>query len=299
MRGQMTHPDTDVLAEFRAGLITGRRATRIAAHLAGCERCTAVDDTLAGVSALLASVPAPAMPDSVAHRLDTVLAAEVARRDDPERAGDDGSRDRATHRRPAAHWGFRLVALRILAPAAAVVTLAAGGYGLSLIGGGSQMQAASSSAGGAASAAGSASAASGANKALPAAGAPVPSAAPIRSAALSPRFTAQNFPFAVSDTNFSSDPATRLRQVKAELAVPLTSRPTRAAPQDVRACVQKLVGGHPVLLVESAFFEGRPTTLIVARTGQDDTAWIAAPACSATNRDVLATTSLPAGISGP
>ena len=49
-RGQMTHLDTDVLAEFRAGLITGRRGTRIAAHLAGCERCTALDEQLAGVS---------------------------------------------------------------------------------------------------------------------------------------------------------------------------------------------------------------------------------------------------------
>ena len=42
MRGQMTHPDTDVLAEFRAGLITGRRGARITAHLGGCERCIAL-----------------------------------------------------------------------------------------------------------------------------------------------------------------------------------------------------------------------------------------------------------------
>ena len=69
MRGQMTHLDTDVLAEFRAGLITGRRGARIGAHLAGCDRCTALDEQLAGVSSLLASVPAPAMPDSVARRL--------------------------------------------------------------------------------------------------------------------------------------------------------------------------------------------------------------------------------------
>ena len=81
MRGQMTHLDTDVLAEFRAGLITGRRGAKIAAHLAGCDRCTALDDKLAGVSALLASVPAPPMPDSVAQRLDAVLAAEVSQKE--------------------------------------------------------------------------------------------------------------------------------------------------------------------------------------------------------------------------
>ncbi len=49
----MTHPDTDVLAEFRAGLITGRRGAKITAHLAGCDRCTALDDQLAGVAVLL------------------------------------------------------------------------------------------------------------------------------------------------------------------------------------------------------------------------------------------------------
>ena len=130
MRGQMTHLDTDVLAEFRAGLITGRRGTRIAVHLAGCDRCTALDDRLAGVSALLASVPAPAMPDRVAQRLDTVLAAEVARRDYPERAQGDSSRESGTRDRPAANRGFRLLSLRVLAPVA-VVLLAAGGYGVS------------------------------------------------------------------------------------------------------------------------------------------------------------------------
>src|SRR5216683_1851771 len=77
MRGQMTHLGTDVLAEFRAGLITGRRGAKISAHLADCDHCAALDDRLAGVSALLASVPAPVMPDRVAQRLDTVLAAAV------------------------------------------------------------------------------------------------------------------------------------------------------------------------------------------------------------------------------
>ena len=125
MRGQMTHLDTDVLAEFRAGLITGRRGAKITAHLAGCDRCTALDDQLAGVSALLASVPAPPMPDSVAQRLEVVLAAEVTSRNYPERAqvhrpGDSGAPDR-----PPAKRGFRLATWRVLAPAGAVVVLAA------------------------------------------------------------------------------------------------------------------------------------------------------------------------------
>ena len=117
MRGQMTHLDTDVLAEFRAGLITGRRGARITAHLGGCERCTALDQQLAGVRSLLASVPAPTMPDSVAHRLDTVLAAEVAQRgmtqgDQAERADGDGTAESPAPRRPGGNRGLQRLALR-------------------------------------------------------------------------------------------------------------------------------------------------------------------------------------------
>lgn len=291
MRGQMTHLDTDVLAEFRAGLITGRRGTRIAVHLAGCDRCTALDDQLAGVSALLASVPAPAMPDRVAQRLDTVLAAEVARRDYPERTQGDSSRESGTRDRPAANRGFRLLSLRVLAPVA-VVLLAAGGYGVSrMISPGNPP--AISSAGRAAaplSSAASSSAASAGSGARSAGGALVPAAGPRRVSAATLRV-------AISPTNFSSSPATLKHQVETDLGVPLAPRTTRPASSLVQGCVQRVAGGHALVRIESAHFEGRPATLIVARTGQDDTAWIAGPDCSATNPHVLAMTSVPPGIS--
>jgi hypothetical protein len=291
----MRHPDSDVLAEFRAGLITGRRGARITAHLAGCDRCRALDGQLAGVSALLASVPVPALPDSVAQRLDSVLAAEVAARaeaagqDDSERAGPDRSRARPAHGHRAAHRGFRPLALRVLAPAA-VVLLAAGGYGVSrLASPGGQMTASSSAGSAAAPLSHAASASAGAGRA--ASGAEVPSAAPLKGATRSPRYTAANFPLVASGTNFSANQAIRKQQVEHDLGVPLTSLPSRTVSPQLRACVQKLAGGHQVVRVESAFFEGRPATLIVAQTGQGETAWIAGPGCSATSRDVLATTS--------
>lgn len=287
----MTHLDTDVLAEFRAGLITGRRGTRIAVHLAGCDRCSALDDQLAGVSALLASVPAPAMPDRVAQRLDTVLAAEVARRDYPERTQGDSSRESGTRDRPAANRGFRLLSLRVLAPVA-VVLLAAGGYGVSrMISPGNPP--AISSAGRAAaplSSAASSSAASAGSAARSAGGALVPAAGPRRVSAATLRV-------AISPTNFSSSPATLKHQVETDLGVPLAPRTTRPASSLVQGCVQRVAGGHALVRIESAHFEGRPATLIVARTGQDDTAWIAGPDCSATNPHVLAMTSVPPGIS--
>jgi len=303
MRGQMTHLDTDVLAEFRAGLITGRRGARIAAHLAGCGRCTALDEQLAGVSSLLASVPAPAMPDSVARRLDMVLAAEVAQRDTAqreavlqdraERADGDGARESPAPRRPGGNRGFRLLALRVLAPAAAVVVLAAGGYGLSRINLGSSTGS-SASAGSAAQGAvpsAAASAKSGGSVSAPEAG-------PKRGAVSRPQgISAAGITVVTGHAHLSRDGLGQ--QVRAALNVPPSARTTRAATSAERVCVLGLIGRQQLELVESVSFEGSPATLVVARTGAHDTAWVAAPDCSATHRHVLDTTSLSPGISGP
>jgi hypothetical protein len=301
MRGQMTHLDTDVLAEFRAGLITGRRGARIAAHLAGCGRCTVVDEQLAGVRSLLASVPAPAMPDSVARRLDTVLAAEVAQRETAqrdtaqreavpqnraERADGDGARESPAPRRPGGNRGFRLLTLRVLAPAAAVVVLAAGGYGLSRINLGS-------------STASSASAGSAARAAAPTAAASAKSGGAVNAPEAGPTKGAVSRPQGISAAGIEvvTGPADLTRdnlaqQVRAQLAVPPSARTTRAATSIERGCALGLIGSHPLELVESVRFEGSPATLVVARTGARDTAWVAAPDCSATHRHVLDTTSL-------
>jgi hypothetical protein len=309
MRGQMTHLDTDVLAEFRAGLITGRRGARITAHLGGCERCTALDEQLAGVRSLLASVPAPAMPDGVAQRLDMVLAAEVAQRnaagraaargeaaprDQAERAGGDGAREPSAPRRPGGNRGFRLLALRVLAPAAAVVVLGAGVYGLSHLNlGSSSSSAASSTAGGATRTA--PSAASGAESA---GHVNAPAAGPSKGAGPQSRgITPASFSLVTGQRNLTR--AGLAQQVRAALLVPASARSTKTPPRQLRGCVAKLADGHMLELVESVRFEGRPATLIVARTGARDTAWIAAPDCSDTYSHVLATTTLPSGISGP
>jgi hypothetical protein len=304
----MTHLDTDVLAEFRAGLITGRRGARITAHLGGCERCTALDEQLAGVRSLLASVPAPALPDSVAQRLDTVLAAEVAQRnaagraaapgeaapaDQAERAGGDGTRESPAPRRPGGNRGFRLLALRVLAPAAAVVVLAAGGYGLTRINlGSSTGSAASTTAGGAVRSA--PSVAAGAESA---GHVNAPAAGPSKAAAVPRGIARAGFSLVAGQRNLTR--ANLAQQVRAELLVPDSARRTQTPTQRLRGCVANLADGQTVELVESVHFEGRPATLVVARAGAEDTAWIAAPDCSDTYRHVLTTTTLSSGISGP
>ena len=299
MRGQMTHPDPDVLAEFRAGLGTGRRRARIASHLAACERCTGLSDQLGEIPALLAAAPAPAMPDAVAQRLESVLAAQVAQRDSSERTvGDDtpdrahdGARQGARHRargpRPDRHWDFRLVALRVLAPAAGVLVLAAGGYGLSRIGGGSTSSVAAGSA-----AASSASAASQAHAGATAA----PSNATTSRPQAAPFEPAARFGVVTSVTHYRR--AILPQQLKRELQ--RYARPAGSvqelAPGPVKECVLRVTAGiSPVslVLVETAYYQGQPANVIVAARGDQDAAWVTTPACSAGSDYVLDRTTVP------
>jgi hypothetical protein len=286
---KMTHLDPEVLAEFRAGLISGRSGARISAHLAACERCAGLSDRLAEVSALLAAVPAPAMPDAVARRLEGVLAAEAASRDSSERAVDPRSPDRATRPRPRRHWDFRLVALRVLAPAAAVVVLAAGGYGLSRIGSGSTSSQAASS--GVAAAASSAQAQSGA--------AAVPSSTAKSGQGAFPAAEAPlTFEVVTSGTYYQR--GTLRAQLEHELALQKRglAGPQELASASVKGCVLRVTRGISPVLVENAHFQGQTAIVIVARSGSGDKAWVTAPGCSASSDHVLATMTLP-GTSAP
>jgi hypothetical protein len=282
-KGMMTHPDAEVLAEFRAGLVAGRDGARISAHLADCVRCAGVCDQLAEVSALLAAVPPPALPDPVTQRLETALAAEAANRFSSERAVDPRSRERASTPGPRRRWDFRLVALRVLAPAAAVVVLAAGGFGLSRIGSGPSSSVASGSAAvpaaSAASASSAASAAAGSRTGnLPAVEAPA------------------RFGVVISGIDYLR--ATLARQLEGELGVygRATGSARELASGPVKGCVLLVTRGirpGTLVLVETAHFQGQPANVIVAVSGHRDTAWVTTPACSASSHYVLDTTTLP------
>jgi len=281
-KGMMTHPDAEVLAEFRAGLVAGRDGARISAHLADCVRCAGVCDQLAEVSALLAAVPPPALPDPVTQRLETALAAEAANRFSSERAVDPRSRERASTPGPRRRWDFRLVTLRVLAPAAAVVVLAAGGFGLSRIGSGPSSSVASGSAAvpaaSAASASSAASAAAGSRTGnLPAVEAPA------------------RFGVVISGIDYLR--ATLARQLEGELGVygRATGSARELASGPVKGCVLLVTRGirpGTLVLVETARFQGQPANVIVAVSGHRDTAWVTTPACSASSHYVLDTTTL-------
>jgi hypothetical protein len=125
-----------------------------------------------------------------------------------------------------------------------------------------------------------------------------PASPPVRGAqgTVPRQITAANFTLVAGSTNFSAVPATFKQQVEGELGRAAPAAGSGAAqpvsPQ-LRACVQNLTHGAALVRVESARFAGQPATLVVARRGPDDMAWIAGPDCSATSRDVLATTSVP------
>ena len=287
----MTHPDSDVLAEFRAGLITGRGAARISAHLSACERCTGLSDQLAEISALLAAVPAPVMPDAVAQRLESVLAAEAVQRVSSERAVGDGVPDRAAGSPPRRRWDFRLVALRVLAPAAAVVLLAAGGYGLTRIGASSTSSQAASS--GVASAA---SSAQGRAAAVPSASAPSRS----REAPANIEAPAK-LGVVTSGTDYQAATLAPLLERELRLHGGATVSVQELTPASLRGCVLRVASGvHPLTLlwVEKAHYQGQPAIVIVARSGRDDAARVIASGCSASSDHALAMMTLP-GTSAP
>jgi Putative zinc-finger len=179
------HVDAETLARFRQGELSPRRNSRIRSHLAGCRRCSELNEDLAGVTTLLASVPPPPIPEHLTARIHSALAAEAARRatvtagsapaalsgaaapgDTGPAAGlHDGAGARqdgaAQPQRERTGPGWRLprlsspAGLRVAAAAAALVIIAGGSYeiGVHASGGTSGASSAQSAPNGAASAA--------------------------------------------------------------------------------------------------------------------------------------------------
>jgi hypothetical protein len=285
------HPESGVLAEYQAGLVTGRRRASIASHLATCDRCAGLSDQLGEIPALLAAAPHPAMPADVARRLDLVLAAEAAQRHSSERTVDDSPAHRATVPGPRRRWDLRLVTRRILVPAAAVAVLAGGGFGLSHVIG---ISSASSSV-----AAGSEAAPAPSER--PASGTAAARSEAGRSGAVPAIRVPVSFPVVNSGIDYL--PATLRQQLETELqahAQPAAS-PQVLAAGSVRGCVLRVTHGTrpgTLLLVERAHFQGQPAIVIVAVSGPDRAAWVTASGCSASTDHVLATATLP-GTSAP
>jgi hypothetical protein len=297
MRRHSAHVDANVLAELSAGLVSDRRATRIHAHLAGCQHCARLSAGLAEIGTLLASVPSPAMPDSVTRRLNATLAREAAERSArvaaPEGPTSQVASDRVLNFRGGASKGRRRgftspAAARAFAAAAAACVVAAGGYTVVRL----------SSNGPAPS--------SGHNQA----GAPLHSA---RSSGAAPLPFIQTPPIGSTGTNILSfkviDSGIDYRaptlgsQITAELGQVATRGPARSSGADALhapssqqyGCVMDVTGDTEPALVDSARYNGNPATIIaLAHVGnQVSQAWVVGPACSADNPAILEHVTLP------
>ena len=74
------HLSIDELADVAEGLLDPERATAAESHIARCPECQTHSDALRQVTATLRAEPAAPMPETVARRLNEVIAAKSARR---------------------------------------------------------------------------------------------------------------------------------------------------------------------------------------------------------------------------
>src|ERR1700735_3847351 len=74
------HVSAETMARYRQGDLNQRRTSHIGTHLAACERCSALNEDLGGVTTLLAGVRPPPMPEDLTARITSAIAAESARR---------------------------------------------------------------------------------------------------------------------------------------------------------------------------------------------------------------------------
>ena len=290
MRRHSAHVNANGLAELSAGLISGRRATRIHAHLAGCQRCASVSAGLSGVRVLLGSVPPSPMPEAVTARLSAAIAAEAAARSAaaaapeqlthgqaPQPAGTAGG---GLPRRRSPGWTSP-VAARTFATAAAVCLVAAGGY--------AAVQLTSSGGSGPSVAAGPATttrvgtavgpyhvgASRGGNQVQ----------GPARSA------------FSVVTSGIDYQRSTLSAQIESELSKLSRADPDTQAGKAIRhtptaqqdACALEVTSGVTPTLVDAARYQGRPATIVALKQKGNPyaQAWVVGPKCSGAQSDQL------------
>jgi putative zinc finger protein len=313
------HIDPGILADYREGLLSRRRAARVAAHLSGCPRCAETDAQLAGVTTILASSPVPPMPAGLAGRIEAALAAEAASRAAGEAShaaaagaahgeahsppanglagvgrGDAGGgharqQGPSRARPPRRSW----LTPRVAAVAAAVAVIAGGGYGVAQL----LSQSTNTGAGSSTAArppaehglAGSGSGTGGAASRM------APSAT-----------TIGNLRVVSTGTHYQQQQlASQAKEVLGRYGqqqpgpknggnshLPGSFGATFAS---LPACVQRVSGGHTPKLVDLASFGGQQAAVIMLPAAQHQVrVVVVGPGCSGAASDVLARALVPA-----
>lgn len=293
------HFTTDQLASLAVGLLSTRKAARISAHLTACDRCGQVSRALDQLPAVLTTAQYPPMPATVSIRIEAALRVEATQRLTalPATEGGRGYLP-ARHRRPASGRGWHLPGLsgwatRLVAAAGALVIATAGGYEIA-----THVHSQQSS--------------------IPSEGS-VAGPAPVQQMSLGPDVTygragaLHTIHVVQSSANFL--PAKLTSEVAAAVHAARArgvsgSQPTSSTPGASRAqtsnsagsaapssdiasrlagCIDLIVPGREVLLVDNARFNGMPATIIVvaALAASPAEAWVVGSACSASGKDIL------------
>ncbi|MFE2290714.1 anti-sigma factor family protein [Streptomyces sp. NPDC059452] len=80
--GTDQHPEVSEISDLTEGLLTPSRTAEVRSHLAECELCAEVRDSLEEIQGLLSGLPDPEpMPEDIAARIDAALAAEAREAD--------------------------------------------------------------------------------------------------------------------------------------------------------------------------------------------------------------------------
>jgi hypothetical protein len=297
------HASTEELARLNVGDLRRRKSVKIAAHVAGCVRCTRIRSELTEVPAMLAATPYPPPPDTVYVRIESALRIEVSERLSAAPSTEAGRRElpsrtrrqRASAGREGWHLpGLSISATRLVAAAGTVMILGGGGYLLA-----TELP----------SGAGSSSSSSAA----------VP--APAQPMTLGPDVTYGNpgsqhtVETVSSSTNFEPAQlrsqalgAYREAQLKGAAGTQSSSgasAPTNLAPahgnaaagagaagsgSQLAGCIAAVAPGRIVLLLDLAKYQGKPATVIVFASSSTSQAEVVVTAnsCSAKSPDVVA-----------
>jgi hypothetical protein len=296
------HVSAEDLASLDLDALKPRKAARVRTHVQTCVQCTQLSSQVGAVPSTLASVSVSyqAMPDSLAARLDAVIASESTQRLAAAPASEAGRRDlpqRSRRARPQRHGrqlpGLSVLGTRLVAAAGALVIVGAGGYEIATNVSGP------STSGTAATSSGAAAVPNPQTSQL-SVGANVHYGASGQHKTI--RTVSSNMNFEPSKLGPEAVAAVRAARLHGAVefngpAAPSASAGAGASDKTTGAsststlagCLDRIAGSQTVLLVEMANYAGRPATIIVtaASAAQKAEVWVVGPACSASRPDVL------------
>lgn len=286
------HSTPDELARLDAGALRPRKAARIEAHVAVCVQCAQLRHQVDEVPAILASAPYPQLPQAYAVKIEAAIKVEANQRLAAAPATESGRGALPARRRQVGQVGWHLPGLsvratRLAAAAGALVLIGTGSYALST---GLTSVTARPSAPSAAGTDHVQQLSLGPDVQYGPPGAThtireVRSKADFAGARLRAEATA-----AVHAAQARGASASRLSANAPRAAAPVTGGasglPTTAR---LEGCLDRVVPGQTVLMLDLAKYQGKPADIIVAAPSPASAAqvWVVGVACSATSSDVL------------